>query len=155
MKNPRRNINTLKQFLNGVVFRNSYLALNEDVRVNDMKPDTQYECIDHHCKTVIIGTRRDAVICPRCEGPVIQKPFKPKQNDNYSEPLLSITLDNEEAVPKVIYQGKEITHKQSVSFEWETDTCIPGGLTYSIEHIDGDGKQPVSNKIERRLRGHI
>lgn len=72
------------------------------------------------------------------------------------QPLLSITLDNEETVPKVIYKGKEITHKQSVSFEWETKTDVfMGGLTYAIEHINGDGKQPVSNKIERRLRGHI
>lgn len=44
-----------------------------------MKPDTQYECIDQHCKTIIIGKSRDAVICPRCEGPVIQKPFKSKR----------------------------------------------------------------------------
>lgn len=47
-----------------------------------MKPDTQNECIDEHCKTVVIGKGiyMDGISCPRCDGPVIQKPFKPKQH---------------------------------------------------------------------------
>lgn len=70
-------------------------------------------------------------------------------------PLLVIELENESAVPKVFYKGEEINLKCSVLFDWETDTSIPGGLTYAIEHggLDSMGI-PYINRIERRVKGH-
>lgn len=71
-----------------------------------------------------------------------------------SKPLLTIELQDETSVPKVFYQGEEITDKIHISFDWDTDTSIPGGLTYAIEHgITGEGYL-VTNRIERRVKGH-
>jgi len=52
------------------------------------------------------------------------------------EPLLTIELQDETAVPKVFYEGKEITGKVRVSFDWITKGCEPnsGGTKYNIEH---------------------
>lgn len=71
-----------------------------------------------------------------------------------SKPLLVIELQDENSVPKVSYKGEEITHKQNVFLEWNTDTAIMGGLTYSIEHADLGEGYPVTNRIERKVKGH-
>jgi DNA-directed RNA polymerase subunit RPC12/RpoP len=43
-----------------------------------MKYTTQFECIDQACNTVVLGThRQEGINCPRCDGPVIPKPFQP------------------------------------------------------------------------------
>lgn len=44
----------------------------------EMKHKTQFECMNKECNTVIIGpeTRLDGISCPRCDGPVIPKPFE-------------------------------------------------------------------------------
>lgn len=68
--------------------------------------------------------------------------------------LLVIELENEASVPKIIYKGKEIEGKREVVFHWETDTSIPGGLTYAIEHAEKDNRLST-NRIERRLKGHV
>ncbi|GAA0434508.1 hypothetical protein GCM10008934_24940 [Virgibacillus salarius] len=51
--------------------------------------------------------------------------------------LLVIELENETAVPKVIYKGEEITGKTRVSFEWDTreESPLIGGTRYNIEHL--------------------
>ncbi|MEH7503275.1 hypothetical protein V7152_14900 [Neobacillus drentensis] len=42
-----------------------------------MKYTTQFECMDKDCNTVVLGThRQDGIICPRCNGPVLPKPFE-------------------------------------------------------------------------------
>lgn len=42
----------------------------------------QYECLDEHCKTIIFDSRnRDGLRCPRCNCPVIPRPYSP----NFSE----------------------------------------------------------------------
>lgn len=69
------------------------------------------------------------------------------------EPLLVIELENETAEPKVFYKGEEITLKRNVFFEWDTDSTIPGGLSYGIEHYE-QGKVPLLNRIERKVKGH-
>jgi hypothetical protein len=44
-----------------------------------MRYKIQYECLDKECNTVILGpeNRLDGIKCPRCDGPVIPKPFRP------------------------------------------------------------------------------
>lgn len=46
-----------------------------------MKDKVQFECLDEHCRTVVIGhgCRMDGISCPRCDGPVIARPFKPQK----------------------------------------------------------------------------
>ncbi|GGN59393.1 hypothetical protein [Oceanobacillus indicireducens] len=72
----------------------------------------------------------------------------------FTPKLLVIELQDETSVPKVFYKGKEIEYKKNVFFDWDTDTSIPGGLTYAIEHIELGDKYPTVNKIERRVKGH-
>ncbi|WP_368657641.1 hypothetical protein AB3Z07_21250 [Metabacillus halosaccharovorans] len=45
-----------------------------------MKYKYQSECIDDYCRTVILGTanKLDGIRCPRCNGPVLTEPYKPK-----------------------------------------------------------------------------
>ena len=46
-----------------------------------MKPKFQLECIDKECRTITIAKGNehlDGIRCPRCNGPVLSKPFKPK-----------------------------------------------------------------------------
>ncbi|WP_066316928.1 hypothetical protein [Bacillus sp. FJAT-29814] len=42
-----------------------------------MKHELQFECLDEYCKTIVIGHgyRMDGIRCPRCDGPVVPKPF--------------------------------------------------------------------------------
>lgn len=74
---------------------------------------------------------------------------------NGLEPLLTIELQNESSVPKVIYKGVEIKFKANVSFDWETsDAYSRGGLSYAIEHFERQEGQVTSNRIERRINDH-
>lgn len=59
------------------------------------------------------------------------------------KPLLTIELQDEDSVPKVIYNGEEITGKVRVSFDWETKTEVIGGTRYNIEHLDNSHKDPT------------
>lgn len=68
--------------------------------------------------------------------------------------LLVIELKDETSVPKVFYKGEEIELKQNISFDWDTDTEFMGGLSYAIEHRVKDIGYPVTNIIERRVKGH-
>ena len=69
------------------------------------------------------------------------------------ESLLLIELESESSVPKVFYKGEEVTSKVHISFDWDTDTDVMGGLSYAIEHRE-TGSYPVTNRIERRVKGH-
>lgn len=70
-----------------------------------------------------------------------------------NNPLLVIELENESSVPKIIFKGKEVEGKREILFHWETDTSIPGGLTYAIEHAEKENCF-ATNRIERRVKGH-
>ncbi len=69
--------------------------------------------------------------------------------------LLTIELQDESSVPKVIYKGKEIKNRVNVSFDWDTaDAHGPGGLSYAIEHMETGNGQVTTNRIERRCGDH-
>lgn len=99
------------------------------------------------------GEHKDIVSCPKCNGSFVDVWLKGKYADNNKMPLLTIELQDETSVPKVIYKGEEITGKVNVSFDWDTDTLDVGGTTYVIEHRE-TGLHPVVNRIERRVKGH-
>lgn len=63
--------------------------------------------------------------------------------------LLVIELENETAVPKVFYNGEEITEKVRVSFDWITQQSEPwtGGTKFNIEHIELVNKNSVQKGI--------
>lgn len=72
-------------------------------------------------------------------------------SEEKKSPLLQIILDDENGIPEVFYKGEEINRKRDILFHWETDTIIPGGLTYAIEHVEPGH---IVNRIERRVKGH-
>lgn len=78
-------------------------------------------------------------------------PIKPKRKET---PLLQITLDESDSVPKVFYKGEEIKLKKEVIFHWETDTDIYGGTTIEIEHFVQGVKVPECNRIVKRFKAH-
>ena len=55
-----------------------------------------------------------------------------------STSLLIIELQDETSVPKVFYEGEEITDKVRVSFDWITKGCMhgSGGTKFNIEHLE-------------------
>jgi len=67
-------------------------------------------------------------------------------------PLLTIELEDETSVPKVIYKGEELTSKKKVKFEWETqrEHAGTGGVNFWIEHFD---KETESLHIIGRRNG--
>lgn len=85
------------------------------------------------CRTYRCVVARDFRQCAHCgkEGTL-----NITKNEPESKPLLTIELQDETAVPKVFYEGKEITGKVRVSFDWITKGCEPnsGGTKYNIEH---------------------
>lgn len=54
--------------------------------------------------------------------------------------LLTIELDDETSVPRVFYDGGEITEKVRVNFDWETKTDRPGKLVTNIEYYEMDSE---------------
>lgn len=89
------------------------------------------------------------LVCAACKCSV------KKTNDKTEQaPLLTIELQDESSVPKVFYKGEEVKLKQHVFFDWDTDTDVYGGLSYALEHIVTGEKYPVTNRIERRVKGH-
>lgn len=73
-----------------------------------------------------------------------------KEEKKSSEPLLVIELHDETAVPKVFYQGEEITGgKARISFDWETKTMElgSGGTNYNIEYAEVINKELVHKGI--------
>lgn len=59
---------------------------------------------------------------------------KKKQKDEY---LLVIKQKDINSVPTVIYQGKEISLKKHINFEWDTkDLDKPHGTAFSVQYSD-------------------
>lgn len=71
------------------------------------------------------------------------------KNSKEEPPLLQIELENETAVPKVFYEGKEITRKVRVSLDWDTRKLKPdsGGARYNIEYADVVNGEPVQKGV--------
>ena len=63
------------------------------------------------------------------------------------KPLLIIELQDETSVPRVFYQGEEITGKIRVSFDWETRTDELGGTMYNIDYAESKCKEPIHKGI--------
>lgn len=59
---------------------------------------------------------------------------------NVNEPLLQITLDSYESVPKVTYKGKEVKNKTNVKFEWETNDEHVKRPNFSVKYLGGSEK---------------
>lgn len=69
--------------------------------------------------------------------------------------LLVIELEDETSVPKVFYKGEEIKNKQNIFLDWDSETDTDhGGLSYAVEHTDQSKGYPVTNRIERKVKGH-
>jgi len=111
------------------------------------------------------GKTLEIEVCPECNGAFVDKFFYGKHivkknifassKTKKDKPLLTIELQNESSVPKVIYKGVEITRKVNVFFDWYTsDAYSSGRLAYAIEHVEVKGKQPIVNRIERRVGDH-
>lgn len=137
--------------------------------------DIIYTCVtDDHQFKVPSDIVKDGVSCPKCGAFAIatgwagkgwrdsdnipfytnnQSLMKARRNDK-EQSLLTIVLQDETSVPKVVYKGKEIDHKVNIHLDWDTDTELPGGLTYAIEHTEMRNGYPTVNRIERRVKGH-
>lgn len=63
--------------------------------------------------------------------------------------LLVIELENESSVPKVFYEGEEITGKVKVQFDWKTRECNlnSGGTKFNIDYFETGHKEPVRKGI--------
>ncbi|SFP65518.1 hypothetical protein SAMN05421839_1392 [Halolactibacillus halophilus] len=73
--------------------------------------------------------------------------YSPDSSSN-KENLLVIELENETSVPKVFYEGEEVTLLRNIRFDWETQTNEFGGTKYNIEHFE-----KVHNGIVRKGYG--
>lgn len=101
---------------------------------------------------------RDGGVCNTCgkhyiytakdAGDALRRTLKTIQSKE-QEPLLVIELDNETAVPKVFYKGKEITGKVRVSFDWATKDREPnsGGTKFNVEYHEVGHKDIVKKGV--------
>lgn len=97
----------------------------------------------------------ERIICNDCGYEAVDVNKIEEIRKRNSPPLLTIELQDESSVPKVIYKGREIKWKQNVFFDWDTsDERSPGGLSYAIEHQETGNGQVTCNRIERRVRDH-
>ena len=69
--------------------------------------------------------------------------------------FLVIELDEVSSVPKIYYQGEEITRKVKINFEWETKNDEPcsGGMELNIDHYVKEEKalhlKSISHKVTK------
>ena len=69
-------------------------------------------------------------------------------NDD-KESLLMIELQDANSIPKVYYDGKEITNRCRVTFDWLTKEADNlGGMKFHVEYVDGNG---TSHTIAKRI----
>jgi len=101
---------------------------------------------------------KEVHVCSKCHGALVDICLSGKYRKSIllgkeiNQPLLQITLDEENGVPKVFYKGEEIELKREISFHWEKSSInYVGGLTYVIEHTEPN---LIVNRIERRVKGH-
>ncbi|NIK10912.1 hypothetical protein [Alkalibacillus almallahensis] len=73
-------------------------------------------------------------------GKAVENNVSELHQSTSKDKLLVIELDNEESAPKVFHEGKEITEKVSVSFDWRTKTDRPGKLLFNVEYYELDDK---------------
>ncbi|UII58109.1 hypothetical protein LS684_21025 (plasmid) [Cytobacillus spongiae] len=122
---------------------------------NDRLYTHHYDCLNCGHSTAIEATAEehsDVRVCPECMTGAFVDRWKVSKYASGSDgsSLLKIELPDINSVPKVFYKGEEINLKQDVYFHWETDTEVPGGLTYSFQHYDGE----AISRIERKAKKH-
>ena len=57
------------------------------------------------------------------------------------EKYLVIELDELGDVPRVVHQGKEITMKEFINFQWTTKSNVPGNTDIIVDYFEQDGKK--------------
>lgn len=65
-------------------------------------------------------------------------------------PLLTIELQDESSVPKVIYKGEELSYKQHIHFDWKTanEESLQSGLELLIKRVVDSKGSPFIKTIE-------
>lgn len=65
------------------------------------------------------------------------------------KPLITIELEDMDSIPKVSFDGKDITGRCRVTFKWITRNGDGiGGAMFEIEYIDDNG---VSHNVSKRV----
>lgn len=80
------------------------------------KHDIQYQCLDEHCRTVVVGNGKlmDGIRCPRCDSPVVSQPFKPRERINNLSQTVLMSSDNHNGwkLEELLFQVKlEVSEK--------------------------------------------
>ncbi len=111
-----------------------------------------------------VGKYSEVTVCPKCNGAFVDrfrlekyqdkpsltdKPSRPVTEkikgisidlENEKQPLLTIELQDESSIPKVFYEGEEITGRIQISFDWITSGARDiGGMEFLIKHVDEKG----------------
>ncbi|MCC2249090.1 hypothetical protein JUJ52_03835 [Virgibacillus sp. AGTR] len=71
--------------------------------------------------------------------------------------LLVIELENETAVPKVVYKGEEINGKENVHLNWETKTQegLSGGMELKLDHYISGKSAPAKETIHLQTGKYV
>lgn len=70
----------------------------------------------------------------------LRNEYKKQTEEKESTPLIQIELEDENSIPKVFYEGEEITGKAQITFDWITKKNRGlGGMKFNIEHADEKG----------------
>lgn len=120
--------------------------------LNDIKSKINRVCLDcgHNQTTYVTKKDYKAVItCPVCSGAFVDVWAKGKYTKGNKKPLIKIELEDINSIPKVTYDGRDITNRCHVDFKWITksDECA-GGAMFEIEYIDDNG---VSHRVSKRV----
>ncbi|MGN8647899.1 hypothetical protein ACTNEO_05090 [Gracilibacillus sp. HCP3S3_G5_1] len=100
--------------------------------------------IDIDCQDALKGLK--AIQREAKKATAALKELEGQQRENQ---LLVIELDDEESVPRVFHEGKEITNKVRVHFDWKTRTDHPGKLEVNVDHYEiNDNGEPNLTGIE-------
>ena len=124
---------------------------------NELVPHAKYMCLSCDHSERVVGKKgeyQEVRLCPRCNGLYVDKwklsKYKHLKNEQKVKGnLLVIELRDETAVPKVFYEGEEITGKVRISFDWETKTeeLGSGGTEYNIEYADAKDGEAIKKGI--------
>ncbi|MBM7681960.1 putative CHY-type Zn-finger protein [Pullulanibacillus pueri] len=118
----------------------------------------RYGCLSCGHTENVQATKQDyseVRVCPKCNGAFVDvwkiNKYKSHNNNNNNnkpkQPLLKITLEDINAVPKVFYNGEEITDLVHVGIDWNTNTESFSPTHIKIKHADYD-KPPNTKVIE-------
>lgn len=121
-------------YLNPLTTTSLPLTLNHRDKPQPTKGDVS---IDH------------SVLCGRDQ---LKKRASQRKKEIENKPLLTIELQDESSVPKVIYRGEELSYKQHIYFNWETANkeSSQSGLELLIKRVVDSEGSPFSKTIKVR-----